>query len=811
MTTQPTAAPGPSAAEFKTMSPEEALRLLSSDPQRGLDSGSVRERLLRYGPNAVAEEPRNPWLDFLGKFWGLTAGMLELTAALSLIRRRYLDAGIIACLLLVNGVISFLQETRAHRAVEDLKKRLTIRSRTLRDGVWGEVPSESLVPGDILRLRLGDFIPADAKLLSGDLQLDLSSVTGESDSVGAGRGDFLHAGAVVRAGEADALVVLTGASTTFGKIVQLVKVAAPKLHMESVVAQVARWLMLAVAALLAVAGGLTAVEGRGLGDLLPLALILLVSAVPVALPAMFTLTLALGSRELSRRGILVTRLSAPEDAARMDVLCSDKTGTLTTNRPSVVDVSAAEGFDADSVLLLGAACSREANQDPIDRAFLEAARSRGLHLEGWERGSFVPFDPRTRRTEATVHNAEGAFRVTKGALESLLELSPDTGPAQRESLRELARRFAEGGQRCVAVARERDGRFVVAGVAALQDRPRPESRALVTELGTLGVRVKMLTGDAPPVAAAVAREVGLGADLVDCGPLHAAGTSPAGRAEEADGFASIYPEDKYAIVKALQERGHIVGMTGDGVNDAPALGQAEVGVAVSNATDAAKGAASVVLTTEGLATLPDLIRVGRSIHQRVETWILNKIIKTFQIVLFVVGTFLATGRLVVSTFNMVLLLFLVDFVTLTLATDRAKGRARPARWEIGALVRSALVLGLAVVAESGLVLWLGWRTLGVAADNGTLQTFGFTIIFYFGLFTVLAVRDRKAFGASKPSAPLLTALVVDMALVALLVTHGAPGVAPLPWRATALVFVASGLLGLVLNDRIKRALMPAEA
>jgi H+-transporting ATPase len=793
--------------DFKSATCEETLRILRSDAFAGLTNKEAHDRLGQYGPNQTPEIRRNPALLFLKKFWGMTAWMLEFTMVIALLRHRMLDVVIVGALLILNGILGFAQEQRASQAVEALKKRLQIWARVLREKAWQRVEAAALVPGDIIRLRGGDLVPADVKVLSGTLEADLSAITGESQGQVADAGDLLSAGAVVRRGEANAVTVLTGAHTIFGKTAQLVQVARPKLHFENVISKVVQWRLLMVGTLLILTVLIEFARHGEFLEILPLMLILLVSAIPVALPAMFTATLALGSMELVKKGILITRLNASEDAARMDVLCSDKTGTLTMNQLTVAQIQPAGGYKENDVVLYGSLCSQEANQDPIDLAFLREAEKRGLSSSGWRCQSFTPFDPATRRTEAVVTGSGEVIRVLKGSLESVIGLCEFCDDSEKARLRSWAGEFAEKGYRTLAVAREEQGRLRLVGLAVLYDSPRSDSKQVIQKLRELGVRVKMLTGDALPVAREIARELGLGEKLFSFKEVKTTrGVPSAQEVDAANGFAEIYPEDKYRIVQSLQEKGHVVGMTGDGVNDAPALKQAEVGVAMENATDVAKGAASVVLTREGLSALPDLIQVGRSIHQRVETWILNKIIKTFQTVVLVVTAFLVTGKFIVSTFDMVLLLFLVDFVTVSLATDKARGSQAPAQWNVSHLVRTGLQMGVFSVLEALGLLWIGWRYYDFSQHPNALHTFGFEILLYFGLFTVLVVREKGPFWSSWPSWPLLSAIGSNMILAAVLASVGVPGLKAIPIQATLLVIGYSFGFVLLINDLLKRSL-----
>jgi magnesium-transporting ATPase (P-type) len=509
-----------------------------------------------------------------------------------------------------------------------------------------------------------------------------------------------------------------------------------------------KWLFVIVGALVSVAVIASLIEGFSFFEILPLSLVLLMSAVPVALPVMFTVSMAVGAVELARRGVLITRLSAAEDAANMDVLCADKTGTLTANRLSITGALPEPGFTEADVLRYGALSSNEANQDPIDLAFLRAAQERKL-LQGTERTlSFVPFSPQTRRTEALVQIEDSTVRVIKGAVENVAEVvGLDAGP--RAALRARANDEAQKGFRILAVAcAQGEGLFRLAGVAMLYDAPRADSRRLIDALRALGVGVKMLTGDALPVARVVAQELNLG-EIVRAPNLKAAQkeseTRAAELADDSGGFAEVFPEDKFLVVKSLQAAGHVVGMTGDGVNDAPALRQAEVGIAVSGATDVAKGAASVVLTTEGLANIIDLVKNGRAIYQRVLTWIINKVSRTILKAGYVVVALLVTGKFVISALGMVLLVFMTDFVKIALSTDRVRPSQKPETWNIGPLVAVAVVLGLLMLVEALGLLAIGWHGFDLGHHDGQLRTFAFQTLLFFALFSLLSIRERRAF------------------------------------------------------------------
>ena len=795
-------------AGYEAMGTGELIASLSADTKNGLSAAEHKRRVAAYGYNEVQEKKANPYLGFVKKFSGPTAWMLEAVIVLSLILGNYADVYVIVALLFLNAVLGFFQEQKASVAVDALKQRLRVNARTLRDGTWQILPARDLVPGDMVRIRAGDFVPADVKVLDGSLAVDQSALTGESLTVEKAAGGMLYSGSIIRSGEATGLVVLTGARTYFGKTTELVQFARPRLQAEELVSQVVKWLLVIVGLALAAAFAVAALAGMRMLDVLSLALALLASSIPVALPAMFTITMALGAMELAKRGVLVTRLSASEDAATMDTLCTDKTGTITTNRLTVAGIIPEAGWSEADVLLYGALASEAANHDPIDCAFLVAAEDRDIPTGDFARRSFVPFDPATRRTEAIVEKAGTTSRVVKGAISAIAELA-GTDPA---GLREQSTGFAAKGYRTLAVAMGTGEQTQqVIGLVALYDTPRPDAGTLIGELQDLGISVKMLTGDALSIAQETARQVGLPGTITAADELEKARATDPHQAsalvEQSAGFARIYPQDKYEIVKSLQENGHIVGMTGDGINDAPSLRQAEVGIAVSSATDVAKGAASVVLTSDGLAHIIDLVLVGRMMHQRMLTWIFNKVVKTFQIVVFVVVAFLLTGQFIVSVFGVVLLLFVIDFVTLSLSTDTVRGSKRPDSWDISGLVKSSLVLGVLVVLESLAILAVGLGPLGLAGNLAAIQTFSFAILFYFGMLTVFVVRERGHFWDSFPSRSLFWITLADMGVVAVLATVGIPGLAAIPPMDTLIVIGMSVVFSFVINDSVKYVML----
>jgi plasma-membrane proton-efflux P-type ATPase len=793
-------------------SAQDTLAALDVNPDTGLTHGEVDVRRKEHGYNEVAEIKEHSALKFLRKFWGISAWMLELIMVLSAVLGKYSDLVVVSALLIINAVLSFMQERRAASVVEALRQRLQVSARVRRDSCWQLFPARELVPGDIVRVRPGDIIPADLKLITGALTVDQSALTGESKDANKAPGEVLSSGSVVHRGEGNGVVMLTGAKTYFGRTTELVQMARPKLHIEAVVAKVVRWLFVIVGALLCMVVMLSLNRGAPLIEMAPLMLVLLMSAVPVALPVMFTVSMAVGSKELAKRGVLVTRLSATEDAATMDVLCVDKTGTITMNQLTVTGVIPLENATEADVLFAGALASQEANQDPIDLAFLSAAQAHHLFdgVSTVTPVSFVPFDAKRRRTEAVVEQHGKRVRVMKGAVRTVAEAC-GLQPKAIEALEERVCESAQKGYRMLAVARGTEtGVPVLVGLVSLYDPPRPDAMQLIATLHDLGVPVKMLTGDAQAVASEIARGVGLlnirrVADLKEAGAQ--VGNEAVDLLAGADGFAEVYPEDKYIVVKHLQASGHVTGMTGDGVNDAPALRQAEVGIAVSTATDVAKGAASVVLTEPGLTNIVALVEQGRAVYQRVLTWIINKISQTILKAAFVAIAFLVTGKFVVSAFAMLLLVFMTDFSKIALATDHVRPSKKPETWNIGSFITVSVVLGIAMVAEALLLEWIGWSRFGLATNDHALYTFSFLTLLYMAEFSIVSVRERRWFWATIPSKTLVAATMADALMGTILTFIGLPGLTPLPWWQTLSVFVYAMVACLCVNDAIKVAMI----
>lgn len=728
----------------------------------GLSTPEAQQRLQQYGPNSIPEEHPHRVLAFMRKLWGPIPWMLEVTIILQLVLGKHVNAIITITLLLVNALLSFLQENRAQNALALLRQRLTIQARVMRDDRWQLLPAQELVPGDLIHLRVGDLIPADLRLLEGQISADQSSLTGESAPADLGANSTAYAGSVVKRGEGTGEVTGTGRSTYYGKTAELVHTAKTVSHLETIIQSVVQYLVAMNVILAAAILVYTLIQGLPLDELLPFILILLVASVPIALPATFTLATALGSLELSRRGVVVTRLSAIEEAAGMDVLCSDKTGTITQNQLAVADCRVYAPYTEDELGQWAALASDDATQDPIDMAILTWARDQGIPVDLSQRVQFTPFDPLTKRTEALVRQGDQALHIVKGFPQAVVAMTQDGAEIARE-MEDLAAQ----GYRVLAVAAGQDSALHLTGLIALQDPPREDSKTVIQSLRDLGVRVLMITGDGLATAQAIARQVGI---MGSACPPEALRQDRHDENIQCEVFAGVFPEDKFKLVQSLQRSGHVVGMTGDGVNDAPALKQAEVGVAVANATDVAKAAASLVLTSPGLSDMVAAVEVGRRIYQRMLTYTLNKIVKTFQIGLFLSLGLLLTGILVTRPRFVLLLLFANDFVTMALATDRVTFSPKPDRWNIRSLVSSALVLASAWLAFSFGVLYVGHSVLNL--DHARLQTLIFVMLVFSGQANVYLVRERLHFWNSMPSRWLMLSTAVDVLVVSLLATLG---------------------------------------
>ena len=785
---------------YQAKSVSEVLSEFKVKPDVGLSEEEVIMFRSIYGLNEITEKKPSKVLLFLKNFWGLTGIMLELTIIISIILSKFVDAYLISGLMLFNALIGFAQENKASKTVEALKKSLQVIVRVLRNSKWVNINGNQLVPGDIIRIRTGDFITADAKIITGNVQADQSALTGESLLVSKKENDILFSGSVIKSGECNAVVTATGAKTFFGKTAQLVQTAKHKLHMEEVVASVVKILFLIVVIFVSITTVVSLMRGESFLSFLPLLLILLVSAVPVALPAMFTVSMANGAKLLTDKGILVSRLSATEDAATLTTLCIDKTGTITQNKLTINEIVPAENFKSNDVLLYGTLASEEANNDPIDLAFIQKASEEKISTTLYKQMSFTPFSAEIKRTEAVIQKDDIKFKVMKGAYNTIKGLCK----LENINLDQTVTSWAEKGFRTIAVAIEKDGITQLVGIAAMFDPPLPDSAKMINEIKDLGVKVKMLTGDALPIAKEIARQVGVGEDVESASLLHNNKSQDESYSIifAHSGFAEVLPEDKFTIVKNLQQHNEITGMTGDGVNDAPALKQAEVGIAVQSATDVAKQAASVILLKSGLESIINLISVGRTTHHRISNWVISKISKTLFTVLFVCAAYLLTGQFVVSPFDMVMLLFIIDFVSLALSTDIVSWSKKPESWNIKPMIRKGFLLGVLLIIEAMIWLFIVRKFFQVT-DINQLQSFGFAVLFFASVFNLIIVRTDGYFYKQKIGNILLWVLVADILLVLVLLTIGLFGFISLPIIVIISTLFYFAFCSFIVNDWVK--------
>ncbi|MFC1467050.1 MAG: plasma-membrane proton-efflux P-type ATPase [Candidatus Brachytrichaceae bacterium NZ_4S206] len=765
-----------------------ALTTTAPDTQpisaEGLNSQEAARLLAQIGPNAITEAKPHPWLAFLRRMWGPIPWMLEVTLILQIILGKYDEAVVIGALILFNAVISTVQEKRSSDALTMLRQRLQLTARVRRDGEWRTLPAEQLVPGDVIHIRMGDLLPADVRLLDGDLLLDQSALTGESLPVEITAGGMGYSGTTVQHGEATAVVTATGARTRFGRTAELVRAAKSPSNLETVVFSVTKALVILVSIVALAVVMYALLNHMPLMEILPFALILLVAAVPAALPATFAIATALGAQELSRQGVLVTHLSAIEEAAGMDVLCTDKTGTLTENRLSVAALHAYTAADENELLRLAAMASDPATQDPLDLAILQSAQQHNVLPDWSQRLRFQPFDPSIKRSEADFRQNGSLIHVAKGAPHVIAALCSDLPAALEADVEKLAAQ----GYRVLAVAHGEGQPLRLSGLISLQDPPRPDSATLITQLRDLGLRIIMVTGDGLSTARAVANQLGIGNRVCTAQSLQTGGeTDPA-----CDVFAEVLPEHKFALVQSLQKHGHIVGMTGDGVNDAPALKQAQVSIAVHSATDVAKAAASLVLTQPGLGNILSAIQVSRQIYQRMLTYTLNKIIKTIQLASFLSLGLILTGSFVTTTLLVVLLMFANDFVTMSIATDQVRPSHKPDRWDVHAMLIPAISLALPLLALTFGVFLIGRNFLHLSTSE--LQTLSFITLIFTAQGTPYLVRERHHFWTSRPSRWMMWASTLAVLTAILFASFGIFMQAiPLWLTLSTLLFVVAAL------------------
>ena len=755
-------------------------------PPKGLTSDEAKSRLQKDGPNAMPDTSAHPLRNALAKFWAPVPWLLEAAIVLQLILHKDLEAAVIAGLLVFNAALAYFQESRAQATLIALKSRLALNASVRRDGAWKTVPAAELVRGDLVKLSLGGVVAADVHLVDGSVLLDQSMLTGESLPKEAGAGVDTYAGALVRRGEATAEVTATGVHTKFGRTAELVRTAHVVSSQQKAVLRIVRNLAIFNGVVILLIGTYAYFHSLPWSEIISLLLTSVLAAIPVALPATFTLATALGARALAKLGVLPTRLSAVDEAATIDVLCSDKTGTLTRNELTVTSVRPMPGSDEAHVLGLAALASSDGGQDSVDVAIRSAA-SKTPVSDLPKLTHFVPFDPAKKTSEATATDAKsGEQRIVKGAFTAVSGLSIPSPAASG-----IADELEKQGFRVLVVASGPPTSMQLVGFIALSDPPRADSSSLISELKTLGVRTVMVTGDAPATAAIVAHDVGLDGAVCPPGPIPN-NVKP----QDFAVFASILPEGKYDLVKAFQKDGHTVGMCGDGANDAPALRQAQIGIAVSTATDVAKSAAGVVLTEAGLGGIVAAVKEGRITFQRILTYTLNSVLKKIvQVLLLAIGLVM-TGHAVLTPMLMVIVMITGDFLAMSLTTDRVRPSTMPNSWQIGRITGASAMVGGCFLAFCVAVLAVGKFELhlGIAA----LQTLSVVAIVYGCQATIYAIRERRHLWGLRPTIWLVSSSVADILIISTLATRGI-AMAPLPLSVLACEFAAAIVFGLILD------------
>ena len=778
---------------------------MGSSPD-GLSQAEAQKRLTQYGANEIEEKKTNAFLKFLSYFWGPIPWMIEVAVILSAVVRHWPDFCIILLLLVANAVVGFWEEREAGNAIEALKAKLAIKARVKRDGKWVNPAARELVPGDVIRLRLGDIVPADARLLDGDpVEVDQSALTGESLPATRKPGEAVFSGSIIRQGEIGALVYATGEKTYFGKTAQLVQEAHTVSHFQRAVLKIGNYLIILAVALVTVIIAVAIFRGDPILATLQFALVLTVAAIPVAMPTVLSVTMAVGARLLARKQAIVSKLVAIEELAGVDVLCADKTGTLTQNKLTLGDPFSLNDIAADQVILNGALASRAENNDTIDLAVLGGLKDKDS-LKAYEVVHFQPFDPVHKRTEATVKAKDGKpFKVTKGAPQVILALAANAGQV-KAAVEQAVNEFAARGFRSLGVARAEGGgesswQFV--GVLPLFDPPRDDAKATIATAGQMGVKIKMVTGDALAIAKETAKKLDMGADILDASSLGDSKkqetTEVTESIEKADGFAQVFPEHKFHIVDVLQKRGHIVGMTGDGVNDAPALKKADCGIAVSAATDAARAAAAIVLMTPGLSVIIDAVKESRRIFQRMNSYAIYRIAETLRVLFFMTLAILVFNFYPLTAVMIVMLALLNDGAILSIAYDNVHYKDQPEAWNMRMVLGISTVLGVIGVVSAFGLFYLGERVFHL--DRAHIQTLMYLKLSVAGHLTIFLTRTRGPFWSIRP-AKILWGAVLGTQIVATLIAVYGLFMTPLGW-SWALFVWGYALAWFLLNDRVK--------
>jgi H+-transporting ATPase len=781
----------------------QAALQVSSD---GLSRIEAENRQSQYGFNEIIEEEINPYVKFLSYFWGPIPWMIEVAVILSALTREWTDFGIILVLLIMNSLVGFWEEYQAGNAIEALKKKLAIQARVKRDGNWTLIPARELVPGDVIHLRIGDIVPADTRLLvESPISVDQSALTGESLPVTHSQGDAVYSGSIIKQGETDGVVYATGSATYFGKTAQLVESAATPSHFQRAVLKIGDYLIAIAVALVILILVIALFRGDQMVTTLQFALVLTVAAIPVAMPTVLSVTMAVGARQLAQQEAIVTRLASIEEMAGIDVLCSDKTGTLTKNQLTLGESFCLDGIDAEQLIVNASLASRLEDQDPIDLAILDKLR-KTAEWEAYKVTKFQPFDPVIKRTEAEVTQVGGtSFKVTKGAPQVILALSANAHEIKPQ-VDQAVEQFAKRGFRSLGVARAEEGKsWKFLGLLSLYDPPRDDSKATIEAAQSMGVKVKMVTGDQIAIASETAHQLGMSSNIIDAdlftNPYHHEVAQIEEAIEKADGFAQVFPEHKFYIIDVLQRKKHIVGMTGDGVNDAPALKKADAGIAVTGATDAARAAADIVLMTPGLSVIITAIRESRKIFQRMTNYAIYRIAETIRVLLFMTLSIIVFNFYPVTAVMIVLLALLNDGAILSIAYDRVHYSNRPEKWKMHEVLGISTILGITGVVSTFGLFYLAEAVFKL--DRATIQTLMYLKLSVAGHLTVFVTRTRGPFWSIKPARILFSAVLGTQIIATLISVYGIL-MHPIGWILALLVW-GYALSWFLINDRVKLA------
>ncbi|MBE0649867.1 MAG: plasma-membrane proton-efflux P-type ATPase [Bacteroidales bacterium] len=797
--------------DAKKMSEEELFRKLNTSSE-GLSSEEAGKRLAQVGPNALPDKHKSIILIFLGYFWGPIPWMIEIAAILSLVVKHWTDFFVIFTLLLFNAGIGFWQEMKASNALDALKAQLALKAKVLRDATWQEIDARDIVPGEIVRIKIGDIIPADMKLIDGDyVSVDQAALTGESLPVNKKAGDIAYSGTIVKQGQMTGVVSATGANTYFGKTAGLVSKAGATSHFQKAVIHIGDYLIYLSLGLVAILFIVQLSRGDNLLLLIQFALILTVASIPVAMPAVLSVTMAVGALALSKEKVIVSRLEAIEEAAGMDILCSDKTGTLTQNKLTLGTSVLFQAKDEQELILDGALSSETDTHDAIDTTVVAGIKDKKA-LSAYTLKKYIPFDPVRKRTEAILTDTNGKeFSVTKGATQVIMDLCKLSDDDQKRANEEVEK-FASEGYKTLGVARkETGGDWKLSGILTLSDPPREDSASTIAQAAEQGIQVKMVTGDNVSIAREISGQLGLGTQIQKVDDIFRSdddikhpGKQIAKKIEVADGFAEVFPEHKYGIVKALQSEDHITGMTGDGVNDAPALKQADIGIAVSGATDAARAAADLILTMPGLSVIINAVAEARKIFERMNSYAMYRIIETIRIMFFVVLAMIFYNFYPITALMIILLAFFNDIPIMTIAYDNTFLSKKPVKWDMKKVMSISTVLGLIGVLETFGILIIARDYLKMGTAQ--IQTFIFLKLAVAGHLTLFVTRTKKPFLKSPHPAPsLLWSAVFTKVLATLFVVYPLGLITPISWTDVAFIW-AYCIFWIFVEDQAKLAM-----